>query len=104
MKISIAELIFSIDFPFEIRSRIGIRVGARMGKPEGSKHREMKPAIHTMHPLGFNVGAQRLVDDAVKDEGEVQVGIRWDTVTGEEVTTGFPMERIPTTWKWAIVN
>ena len=48
----------------------------------------MKPAIHTMHPLGFNVGAQRLVDDAVKDEGEVQVGIRWDTVTGEEVTTG----------------
>ena len=82
-----------IDFlnwisPFEIKSRIGIRVGARMGKPEGSKHREMKPAIHTMHPLGFNVGAQRLVDDAVKDEGEVQVGIRWDKVTGEEVTTG----------------
>jgi DNA polymerase II large subunit len=82
-----------IDFlnwilPFEVKSRIGIRIGARMGKPEGSKHREMKPAIHTMHPLGFNVGAQRLVDQAAKDEVEVQVGIRWDTVTGEEVTTG----------------
>ena len=74
--------------PFEVRSRIGIRIGARMGKPEGSKHREMKPAIHTMHPLGFNVGAQRLVEDAVKDEAEVQVGIRWDGVMGEEVTTG----------------
>ena len=82
-----------IDFlnwilPFEIKSRIGIRIGARMGKPEGSKHREMKPAIHTMHPLGFNVGAQRLVDQAVKKEEDVQVGIRWDAVTGEEVTTG----------------
>ena len=82
-----------IDFlnwilPFEVKSRIGIRIGARMGKPEGSKHREMKPAIHTMHPLGFNVGAQRLVDQAAKDEVEVQVGIRWDTVTGEEVTSG----------------
>tara|TARA_R110002153_G_scaffold245649_1_gene401182 strand:- start:18 stop:1541 length:1524 start_codon:yes stop_codon:yes gene_type:complete len=41
-----------------------------------------------MHPLGFNVGAQRLVDQAAKDEVEVQVGIRWDTVTGEEVTSG----------------
>jgi DNA polymerase II large subunit len=82
-----------IDFlnwilPFEIKSRIGIRIGARMGKPEGSKHREMKPAIHTMHPLGFNVGAQRLVDQAAKDDSEVQVGIRWDAITGEEVTTG----------------
>jgi len=82
-----------IDFlnwilPFEIRSRVGIRIGARMGKPEGSKHREMKPAIHTMYPLGFNVGAQRLVEDAAKAEVEVQVGIRYDSVTGEEVVAG----------------
>ena len=31
---------------YEIKNPVSIRIGGRMGKPEGSKLREMKPAIH----------------------------------------------------------
>ena len=58
------------------RPRVTYRIGARMGKPEGSKHREMKPPIHTMFPVGHKVGSKRLVSDAAKREDAMQIGIR----------------------------
>jgi len=59
-----------------IRQPIGLRIGARMGKPEGSKHRELKPAIHCLFPLGKKVGTQRRVHDAVRKPDTVMIGWR----------------------------
>ena len=50
----------------EIKPKVTFRIGARMGKPEGAKLREMKPAIHTLFPLGHEVGSQRKIVDAIK--------------------------------------
>ncbi len=41
-------------------------VGARMGRPEKAKHREMKPLVHTLFPVGLAGGSRRNVVDAAK--------------------------------------
>jgi DNA polymerase II large subunit len=41
-------------------------VGARMGRPEKAKHREMKPLVHTLFPVGLAGGSRRNVIDASK--------------------------------------
>jgi DNA polymerase II large subunit len=54
-----------------IRARAPIRIGARMGRPEKSDKREMKPAPHVLFPIGGAGGKRRsLVDvkDFVDDE------------------------------------
>ena len=60
---------------YEIKPKVTYRIGARMGKPEGSKLREMKPAIHVMFPLGFNIGSQRKVEDALLANDSIEVGL-----------------------------
>ena len=74
----------SINF----KPRVTYRIGARMGKPEGSKHREMKPPIHTMFPVGHKVGSKRLVSDAAKREDAMQIGIRVCTKCSDFTTKG----------------
>jgi len=74
----------SINF----RPRVTYRIGARMGKPEGSKMREMKPPIHAMFPVGHKVGPKRLISDAAKKEDAVQVGVRVCPKTGDFTTKG----------------
>ena len=74
----------SINF----KPRVTYRIGARMGKPEGSKHREMKPPIHTMFPVGHKVGSKRLVSDAAKREDALQIGIRVCTKCSDFTTKG----------------
>ena len=41
---------------YNIRNNITSFIGARMGKPEGAKLREMKPVIHSLFPVGHEVG------------------------------------------------
>jgi len=74
----------SINF----RPRVTYRIGARMGKPEGSKHREMKPPIHTMFPVGHKVSSKRLISDAAKREDARQIGIRVCPTCSEFTTKG----------------
>ena len=74
----------SINF----RPRVTYRIGARMGKPEGSKLRQMKPPIHTMFPVGHKVGSKRLVSDAAKREDSRQIGIRVCPTCSEFTTKG----------------
>ena len=64
--------------PYEVRAPTTIRIGARMGKPEGSKHRELKPAIHCLYPTGRGAGTKRLLKDAVRNNDTVQVGYEPD--------------------------
>ena len=63
---------------FEIRPIATYRIGARMGKPEGAKLREMKPSIHSLFPVGFNVGNQRKIMDLVSLNEAVHIGVRVD--------------------------
>ena len=74
------------------RPSVTLRIGARMGKPEGSKPREMKPAIHSLFPVGFKVGNKRFMRDAAAKNTRIEVGLREDSDTGT------------TTWKRFLKN
>jgi len=52
-----------------IRSRAPIRIGGRMGRPEKSDKREMKPAPHVLFPIGEAGGRRRSLQHA-KDHVE----------------------------------
>ena len=73
---------------YEIRNSVSMRIGARMGKPEGAKLREMKPAIHVLFPLGHDVGSQRKVTDAIKNSCKTEMGIRYCDECKEETLKG----------------
>ena len=48
------------------------RVGARMGRPEKSARRELKPLTHSLYPIGENGGSQKLLIQAAK-KGRIRV-------------------------------
>ena len=77
----------TINGQFLVKPNLTLRIGARMGKPEGSKPREMKPALHSLFPVGHQVGNKRLLRDAAQKRVEVQLGSRIIPGTGQ------------TTWK-----
>jgi hypothetical protein len=53
------------------------RIGARMGRPEKSGVREMKPLVHALYPIAENGGPQRLLGHASsKGNLRVQLGPR----------------------------
>jgi DNA polymerase II large subunit len=52
----------------EIRDKAPTFVGARMGRPEKAKRREMKPLVHVLFPVGLAGGAQRDIVEAEKKE------------------------------------
>lgn len=47
-----------------IMERAPTRIGARMGRPEKSKLREMKPPVHVLFPVGEAGGIHRSLQDA----------------------------------------
>jgi DNA polymerase II large subunit len=52
----------------QIREKAVTLVGARMGRPEKAKRREMKPLVHILFPVGLAGGAQRDIVEAAKKE------------------------------------
>ena len=61
------------------------RVGARMGRPEKSGVREMKPLVHALYPIAENGGPQRLLGHAsAKGNLRVQLGPRICEDCGKE--------------------
>ncbi|PVX25004.1 MAG: DNA polymerase II large subunit, partial [Candidatus Bathyarchaeum sp.] len=57
-----------------IRPKAPSFVGARMGRPEKAKHREMKPLVHALFPVGFAGGSRRnLYDVSTKASIEVDI-------------------------------
>ncbi|AFC99234.1 DNA polymerase, archaeal type II, large subunit [Methanocella conradii HZ254] len=48
----------------KVMDRALSRIGARMGRPEKSKMREMKPPVHVLFPVGEAGGAKRSLEDA----------------------------------------
>ncbi|MEM3463830.1 MAG: DNA polymerase II large subunit, partial [Candidatus Bathyarchaeia archaeon] len=50
----------------QIKDKAPTLVGARMGRPEKAKRREMKPLVHVLFPVGLAGGAQRDIVEAAK--------------------------------------
>jgi DNA polymerase II large subunit len=53
---------------FTIKAKGGTFIGARMGRPEKAKLREMKPLIHSLFPIGLIGGSRRNIMEAVNKE------------------------------------
>ena len=60
--------------PIEIINKAPAYIGTRVGRPEKSKERLMKPAPHGLIPIGNNGGSRRLVATAAK-KGNIKVEI-----------------------------
>ena len=61
------------------------RVGSRMGRPEKSGVREMKPMVHALYPIGEDGGPQRLLGQAAsKGVIRVEMGPRVCDKCGKE--------------------
>jgi DNA polymerase II large subunit len=58
----------------EVREKAPTFVGARMGRPEKAKRREMKPLVHVLFPVSRDGGSRRDLMDAAK-KGPVFVEI-----------------------------
>jgi len=60
---------------FPIISRRGTLIGARMGRPEKAKRREMRPVVHSLFPLGLTGGPRRNIAEAAKSRSVVEVDL-----------------------------
>lgn len=60
--------------PVEIMAKAPTYIGARVGRPEKTKERKMKPAPHALFPIGTNGGNRRNIIDAAK-KGSIYVDI-----------------------------
>ncbi|MHC1635624.1 MAG: DNA polymerase II large subunit [Candidatus Methanospirareceae archaeon] len=59
------------------RNKAPTRLGMRMGRPEKAKQRMMKPAPHSLFPLGEYGGKNRSLGEAVKKRViEVEIGVK----------------------------
>lgn len=67
----------------EIKNKAPAYIGTRVGRPEKSKERLMKPAPHGLIPIGNNGGSRRLVATAAK-KGSVKVDISRRKCTNPE--------------------
>lgn len=52
----------------QVREKAPTFVGARMGRPEKAKRREMKPLVHVLFPVGLAGGSHRDMVEAAKKE------------------------------------
>ncbi|MBS7620813.1 DNA polymerase II large subunit [Candidatus Bathyarchaeota archaeon] len=57
-----------------VKDKASTFIGARMGRPEKAKRREMKPLVHVLFPLGLAGGSQRDALEAAK-RGNVYVEV-----------------------------
>jgi DNA polymerase II large subunit len=57
-----------------VREKAPTFLGARMGRPEKAKRREMRPLVHALFPVGLSGGVHRNLIDAM-GKGEVTVDL-----------------------------
>ncbi len=50
----------------QVKDKAPTYVGGRMGRPEKAKHREMKPLVHVLFPVGLKGGSHRDLVEAAK--------------------------------------
>jgi DNA polymerase II large subunit len=71
---NVLDAIFKIS-GIRVRPRAPTRIGARMGRPEKSDKREMKPAPHVLFPVGTTGGKSRLLTKASNYTQSMNAGI-----------------------------
>lgn len=69
--------------PVEIKNKAPAYIGTRVGRPEKSKERLMKPAPHGLFPIGNYGGSRRLVATAAK-KGKIKVELSRRRCTNPE--------------------
>ena len=69
--------------PVEIKKKAPAYIGTRVGRPEKSKERLMRPAPHGLFPIGNNGGTRRLVATAAK-KGNIKIDISRRKCTNPE--------------------
>jgi DNA polymerase II large subunit len=57
-----------------IRDKAPSFVGARMGRPEKAKRREMRPLVHALFPVGLAGGSRRNITEAT-NKGNIEVDL-----------------------------
>ena len=73
-KAAVLDTIFAIS-GIRVRPKAPTRIGARMGRPEKSNKREMKPAPHVLFPVGEMGGKSRLLKQASNYKESLNAGI-----------------------------
>ena len=58
--------------PVKIMAKAPTYIGTRIGRPEKTKERRMKPAPHSLFPIGNYGGSRRNILDAVK-KGQIEI-------------------------------
>jgi len=51
-----------------VMKKAPVYVGARMGRPEKAKRREMKPIVHCLFPIGLAGGSRRNIVEAIQEK------------------------------------
>jgi DNA polymerase II large subunit len=51
-----------------VMKKAPVYVGARMGRPEKAKRREMKPIVHCLFPIGLAGGSRRNIIEAIQEK------------------------------------
>ena len=69
--------------PVEIKNKAPAYIGTRVGRPEKSKERLMRPAPHGLFPIGNNGGSRRLIATAAK-KGKIQIELSRRNCTNPE--------------------
>ena len=69
--------------PIEIKNKAPAYIGTRVGRPEKSKERLMKPAPHGLFPIGTDGGTRRLLATAAK-KGSIKIDISRRKCTNPE--------------------
>jgi len=59
----------------KVRRKAGAFIGARMGRPEKAKRREMKPIVHSLFPVGTAGGPRRDLVEAANSRSVVSVEV-----------------------------
>ena len=74
-------------YPVEIMAKAPTYLGGRVGRPEKTKERMMKPAPHALFPIGMHGGNRRNIIDAAK-KGNITVEIGRCKCTNPECGVG----------------
>jgi len=75
--------------PIKIRAKVGTYIGARMGRPEKARERKMKPAVHSLFPVGEYGGRGRDIRVAA-ERNSIKVDIANYECDKCRISTIFP--------------
>ena len=72
----VLEAIYNVS-GIHVMRKAPVYVGARMGRPEKAKRREMHPIVHCLFPLGLAGGARRNMVEAVAEHDVISVELAY---------------------------